>query len=96
MGESKDQRAIQRFCTTCERAKCTLSSSTQTHIEIESLLEGVDFNSTITQLRFEDLCMDYFRKSMVVVGKVLRDAQIPKKKVDEVVLVGGFTRIPKI
>merc|ERR1711935_818847 len=70
--------------------------SAQAHIEIDSLFEGVDFNSTITRARFEDLCMDYFKKCMDPVEKVLRDAKIAKGAVDEVVLVGGSTRIPKI
>merc|ERR1719263_245590 len=86
---SSNQRSLRRLRTACERAKRTLSSSTQAHIEIDSLFDGVDFNSTITRARFEDLCMDY-------VEKVLRDAKIAKGGVDEVVLVGGSTRIPKI
>jgi len=93
---SKNQRALRRLRTACERAKRTLSSSAQAHIEIDSLFEGVDFNSTITRARFEDLCMDYFKKCMDPVEKVLRDAKIAKGSVDEVVLVGGSTRIPKI
>jgi len=93
---SKNQRALRRLRTACERAKRTLSSSSQAHIEIDSLFEGIDFNSTITRARFEDLCMDYFKKCMDPVEKVLRDAKISKGSVDEVVLVGGSTRIPKI
>jgi len=93
---SKNQRSLRRLRTACERAKRTLSSSTQAHIEIDSLFDGVDFNSTITRARFEDLCMDYFKKCMEPCEKVLRDAKIAKNQVDEVVLVGGSTRIPKI
>jgi len=93
---SKNQRALRRLRTACERAKRSLSSSTQAHIEIDSLFDGIDFNSTITRARFEDLCMDYFKKCMDPVEKVLRDAKIAKGAVDEVVLVGGSTRIPKI
>merc|ERR1712021_127195 len=93
---SKNHRALRRLRTACERAKRTLSSSAQAHIEIDSLFEGVDFNSTITRARFEDLCMDYFKKCMDPVEKVLRDSKIAKGAVDEVVLVGGSTRIPKI
>jgi len=93
---SKNQRALRRLRTACERAKRTLSSSTQAHIEIDSLFEGIDFNSTITRARFEDLCMDYFKKCMAPVEKVLRDAKISKGEVHEVVLVGGSTRIPKV
>merc|ERR1711929_13582 len=72
------------------------SSSTQAHLEIDSLFEGIDFNSTITRARFEDLNMDYFRKCMDPVEKVMRDAKLSKSQVNEVVLVGGSTRIPKI
>lgn len=93
---SANQRALRRLRTACERAKRTLSSSTQAHIEIDSLFEGIDFNSTITRARFEDLCMDYFKKCMEPCEKVLRDAKIAKNQVDEVVLVGGSTRIPKV
>jgi len=93
---SKNQRALRRLRTACERAKRTLSSSTQAHIEIDSLFDGIDFNSTITRARFEDLCMDYFKKCMSPVEKVLRDAKISKGEVHEVVLVGGSTRIPKV
>merc|ERR1711966_59792 len=93
---SGNARALRRLRTACERAKRTLSSSTQAHIEIDSLFDGVDFNSTITRARFEDLCMDYFKKCMDPCEKVLRDAKISKGGVDEVVLVGGSTRIPKI
>merc|ERR1712084_146867 len=93
---SKNQRSLRRLRTACERAKRTLSSSTQAHIEIDSLFDGIDFNSTITRARFEDLCMDYFKKCMEPCEKVLRDAKISKNQVHEVVLVGGSTRIPKI
>merc|ERR1719189_2500171 len=91
-----NQRALRRLRTACERAKRTLSSSTQAHIEIDSLFDGVDFNSTITRARFEDLNMDYFRKCMDPVEKVMRDAKLSKSQVNEVVLVGGSTHIPKI
>merc|ERR1712038_1444457 len=93
---SQNQRALRRLRTACERAKRTLSSSTQAHIEIDSLFDGIDFNSTITRARFEDLCMDQFKKCMDPVEKVLRDAKISKGSVDEIVLVGGSTRIPKV
>mmetsp|Transcript_16201 Transcript_16201/g.34192 ORF Transcript_16201/g.34192 Transcript_16201/m.34192 type:complete len:658 (+) Transcript_16201:136-2109(+) len=93
---SQNQRSLRRLRTACERAKRTLSSSTQAHIEIDSLFDGIDFNSTITRARFEDLCMDYFKKCMDPCEKVLRDSKISKNQVDEVVLVGGSTRIPKI
>jgi L1 cell adhesion molecule like protein len=70
---SESQRALRRLRTSCERAKRTLSSSTQAHIEIDSLFDGIDFNSVITRVRFEDLNMDYFRKCIEPVEKVLRD-----------------------
>jgi len=93
---TKSDRAVRRLRTACERAKRTLSSSTRADIDIDSLYEGVDFNSTITRARFEDLCGDYFRKCLVPVEKVLKDSGLSKREVDEVVLVGGSTRIPKI
>lgn len=93
---TSNQRALRRLRTACERAKRTLSSSTQAHIEIDSLFEGVDYNATITRARFEDLNMDYFRKCIEPVEKVLRDAKLSKSQVDEIVLVGGSTRIPKV
>merc|ERR1712038_805434 len=93
---SKNQRSLRRLRTACERAKRTLSSSTQAHIEIDSLFDGIDYNATITRARFEDLCMDQFKKCMDPVEKVLRDAKISKGSVDEIVLVGGSTRIPKV
>jgi len=89
-------RALRRLRTACERAKRTLSSSTQAHIEIDSLFEGIDFNSTITRARFEDMNQDYFQKCMSPVEKVVKDAKMSKGQIHEVVLVGGSTRIPKI
>jgi len=93
---SQNQRSLRRLRTACERAKRTLSSSTQAHIEIDSLFDGIDFNATITRARFEDLCMDFFKKCMDPCEKVLRDSKISKGEVDEIVLVGGSTRIPKV
>jgi heat shock protein 1/8 len=89
-------RALRRLRTACERAKCTLSSTTQAAIEIDSLFEGIDFNSSITRARFEDLCMDYFKACIAPVEKVLKDSKMSKGQVSEVVLVGGSTRIPKV
>ena len=89
-------RAMRRLRTACERAKRTLSSTTQTTLEIDSLCEGKDFYSSITRARFEELCMDLFRATMDPVEKVLKDAKMSKGEVDEVVLVGGSTRIPKV
>ncbi|XP_027198652.2 heat shock 70 kDa protein 1 [Dermatophagoides pteronyssinus] len=91
-----NKRALRRLRTACERAKRTLSSSTQTTIEIDSLHEGTDFYSTITRARFEELCSDLFRSTLEPVEKALRDAKLDKSKIDEIVLVGGSTRIPKI
>ena len=91
-----NQRSLRRLRTACERAKRTLSSSTQAHIEIDALFDGIDFNSTITRARFEDLNMDYFKKCMEPVEKVIRDSKIAKNNVNEIVLVGGSTRIPKV
>ncbi len=93
---SNNERALRRLRTACERAKRTLSSSTQAHIEIDSLFEGIDFNTTITRARFEEMNMDYFKKCIEPVEKVLRDSKISKPEVNEIVLVGGSTRIPKI
>ncbi|KAB8228717.1 70-kilodalton heat shock protein [Aspergillus alliaceus] len=89
-------RALRRLRTACERAKRTLSSAAQTSIEIDSLFEGIDFYTSITRARFEELCQDLFRGTMEPVERVLRDAKIDKSSVHEIVLVGGSTRIPKI
>ncbi|RDW69155.1 molecular chaperone Hsp70 [Aspergillus mulundensis] len=93
---STNARALRRLRTACERAKRTLSSAAQTSIEIDSLFEGVDFYTSITRARFEELCQDLFRGTMEPVERVLRDAKIDKSSVHEIVLVGGSTRIPKI
>ena len=93
---SANSRALRRLLTACERAKRTLSSATQASIEIDSFYEGEDFYSSITRARFEELCSDLFRKTLEPVDGVLRDAKISKSQVDDVVLVGGSTRIPRI
>ncbi len=93
---SSNPRALRRLRTAAERAKRTLSSTAQTTIEIDSLYEGVDFYSTITRARFEELNMDMFRKCMEPVEKCLRDAKMDKSSIHDVVLVGGSTRIPKV
>eukprot|EP01089_Gocevia_fonbrunei_P010963 TRINITY_DN239_c0_g1_i4.p1 TRINITY_DN239_c0_g1~~TRINITY_DN239_c0_g1_i4.p1 ORF type:complete len:636 (-),score=218.40 TRINITY_DN239_c0_g1_i4:77-1984(-) len=93
---SNNQRAIRRLRTACEKAKRTLSSSVQASIELDSLFEGRDFYSSITRARFEELCAEEFRKCLQIVIKVLADSKIPKTDINEVVLVGGSTRIPKI
>uniref|UniRef100_A0A453IDX3 Uncharacterized protein n=1 Tax=Aegilops tauschii subsp. strangulata TaxID=200361 RepID=A0A453IDX3_AEGTS len=93
---SGNPRALRRLRTACERAKRTLSSTAQTTIEIDSLFEGIDFYTTITRARFEELNMDLFRKCMEPVEKCLRDAKMDKSTVHDVVLVGGSTRIPRV
>merc|ERR1711934_955611 len=89
-------RAMRRLRTACERAKRNLSSSANASLEIDSLFEGIDFYSSITRARFEDLCSDLFRGTLEPVEKVLRDSKIDKGSVHEVVMVGGSTRIPKV
>ncbi|KAJ3496974.1 hypothetical protein NLJ89_g10410 [Agrocybe chaxingu] len=93
---SANPRAVRRLRTACERAKRTLSSATQTSIEIDSLFEGIDFYTSLTRARFEELCQDLFRSTLEPVEKVLRDSKIDKANVHEIVLVGGSTRIPRI
>eukprot|EP01098_Paradermamoeba_levis_P004995 TRINITY_DN211_c0_g6_i1.p1 TRINITY_DN211_c0_g6~~TRINITY_DN211_c0_g6_i1.p1 ORF type:complete len:677 (-),score=320.44 TRINITY_DN211_c0_g6_i1:105-2135(-) len=93
---STNARALRRLRTACERAKRTLSSQAQASVEIDSLFEGIDFYSSVTRARFEELNADLFKSTVDPVEKVLRDAKMDKKSVHEVVLVGGSTRIPKI
>jgi len=93
---SDNPRALRRLRTACERAKRTLSSTTQSAIEIDSLYEGIDFYTSITRARFEELNSDLFRKCMEPVDRVIKDAKMDKSMVQEIVLVGGSTRIPKI
>ena len=76
---SKNQRSLRRLRTACERAKRSLSSSTQAHIEIDSLFDGVDYNSTITRARFEDLNLDLLKKCMDPIDRVIRDSKIAKR-----------------
>eukprot|EP00092_Neocalanus_flemingeri_P028982 GFUD01031465.1.p1 GENE.GFUD01031465.1~~GFUD01031465.1.p1 ORF type:complete len:692 (-),score=242.05 GFUD01031465.1:67-2142(-) len=91
-----NKRALRRLRTACERAKRTLSASAQANIEIDSLFEGVDFYTSITRARFEELCSDLFKGTLEPVEKALRDAKMDKSGIDDIVLVGGSTRIPKI
>ncbi|KAH7340869.1 heat shock protein 70 family [Rhizoctonia solani] len=93
---SSNPRALRRLRTACERAKRTLSSAAQTSIEIDSLFEGIDFYTSLTRARFEELCQDLFRGTLEPVEKVLRDSKIDKANVHDIVLVGGSTRIPRI
>ena len=93
---SDNKRAVRRLRTACERAKRTLSSSTQASIEIDSLYEGIDYYTNITRARFEELNADLFRGTLEPVEKALRDAKMDKPSIHDIVLVGGSTRIPKI
>ena len=93
---SSDPRSLRRLRTACERAKLTLSEAAQADIHIDSLLDGIDFHSTISRIQFEDMNASLFYKTLEPVEKVLRDAHICKKDVDEIVLMGASTRIPKI
>ncbi|XP_014681862.1 PREDICTED: heat shock protein 70 A1-like [Priapulus caudatus] len=93
---SGSARALRRLRTACERAKCTLSSSSEATVEVDSLHEGVDFCARITRARFEELCSDLFAATLSPVEKALADAKIDKSSIDDIVLVGGSTRIPKI
>jgi len=91
-----DARALQKLKGEVEKAKRDLSSVHQTKIEIENLFEGEDFSETITRARFEELCSDLFKKTIKPIDIVLKDADLKKSEVDEIVLVGGSTRIPKV
>ena len=91
-----NNRALRRLKTACERAKRSLSNSNSATVELESLAEGIDFFSSISRARFESLCMNLFQKCIQPVSKVLQDGGVSKTQVDEIVLVGGSTRIPKI
>jgi len=93
---SANKRAVRRLRTACERAKRTLSASAQANIEIDSLFEGIDFYTSVTRARFEELCADLFRGTLEPVEKSLRDAKMDKSAINDIVLVGGSTRIPKI
>ncbi|TMW51853.1 hypothetical protein DOY81_003098 [Sarcophaga bullata] len=93
---TSNKRALRRLRTACERAKRTLSSSSQASIEIDSLFEGTDFYTSITRARFEELNADLFRSTMDPVEKALRDAKLDKAQIHDIVLVGGSTRIPKV
>lgn len=93
---SKNARALRRLRTACERAKRTLSSSSEASVEIDSLFEGIDFYTKISRARFEELCSDLFRSTLEPVERALVDAKIDKGKIHDIVLVGGSTRIPKI
>tara|TARA_B100001093_G_scaffold513552_1_gene585718 strand:+ start:168 stop:1481 length:1314 start_codon:yes stop_codon:yes gene_type:complete len=93
---SVNSRAVKRLKVACERLKRTLSSSTQAQIELESLFEGIDFYSNMSRARFEEINSDLFRSTLKPVENVLRDSKKSKSEIDDIVLVGGTTRIPKI
>jgi len=93
---SSSKRSMRRLRTECEKAKRCLSSASTAPIEIDSLFEGIDFNTILTRAKFENLCDDLFRKAMEPVEQVIRDSKISKSEIHEIVLVGGSTRIPKI
>lgn len=93
---SKDNKALGKLRRECERAKRALSSQHQVRVEIESLFDGIDFSEPLTRARFEELNMDLFKKTMGPVKKALEDAGLKKTDINEIVLVGGSTRIPKI
>ena len=89
-------KALRRVRAACEKAKRALSAATQATVDIDALMDGEDLNVVITRSKFEDLCMDLFKKCMPPLENVLKDAKMSKSQIDEVVLVGGSTRIPKI
>jgi heat shock protein 1/8 len=91
-----NNRSLRRLRTACERAKRTLSASTETTIEVDSLFDGSDFMTKITRAKFEELCIDLFRSTIDPVDRVLRDSKMSKSSIHEIVLVGGSTRIPKV
>lgn len=93
---SSNKRSMRRLRTACEAAKRSLSSSSVANIELDSLFDGIDYITTITRAKFENLCDALFRKTMAPVEQVLRDAKMSKSQIEEIVLVGGSTRIPKI
>jgi L1 cell adhesion molecule like protein len=92
----KNDKALRRLLTACEKAKRTLSSGTTTTIEIDSLYDGIDFSSKLSRAKFESICDNLFRKCLEPVRKVLTDSGLSKAEIHDIVLVGGSTRIPKI
>jgi L1 cell adhesion molecule like protein len=89
-------RALRRLRTACEKAKRSLSSTTQTSIEVDSLMEGADLNIVMTRAKFEQLCDALFRRTVAPLDGLLRDAKMSKGEIDEIVMVGGSTRVPRI
>lgn len=93
---TSNPRSIRRLRTAAERAKRTLSSSTEATLEIDALLDGVDFYTKISRARFEEMCSDLFRSTLIPVERALADAKMNKSSINDIVLVGGSIRIPKI
>lgn len=93
---NKNSKAIKRLKTACEKLKKTLSSTTTANLELDSLYEGIDFASTLTRARLDEMCMDLYKQCLDTVDKVLLDSGLSKPDIHDVVLVGGSTRIPKI
>merc|ERR1712185_844926 len=93
---SKDKKAVQKLRREVERVKRALSNQHQARLEIESLYDGNDFSETLTRARFEELNLDLFKKTLGPVAKVMEDGDLAKSDIDEIVLVGGSTRIPKV
>jgi len=91
-----DSRALQKLKSEVEKAKRDLSSVQQVKIFIEGLIDGIDFEETLTRAKFEELCSDIFKNTLKPVEQVLKDSNLKKSEIDEIVLVGGSTRIPKI
>ena len=90
------KKSIQRLRTSCILAKHTLSNVPQTRIEVDSFYQGVDLNVKLSQAKFEDLCQDFFQRVLAPLENVLRDAEMNKEDIDDIVLVGGTTRIPEL
>lgn len=93
---SGNAKSLRRFKNACEKAKRVLSHNAMTTIDVDSLFEGIDYCANITQAKFEDLNMDLFRSCVETVEKCLKDADMKKSRIHDVVLVGGSTRIPKV
>ena len=96
MDISDSPKALRRLRAACEKSKRILSSAIETDIEVDSLYEGIDFSSTITRAKFEELNMDLFKKCMDIVKKCLTDSKMDKNCVHDVVVSGGSSRIPKV
>merc|ERR1719456_227087 len=93
---SKDKKAIQKLRREVEKAKRALSSTHQTKVEVEAIFDGEDLSETLTRAKFEELCNDLFKNTIKPVKQVMEDGGFEKKQIDEIVLVGGSTRIPKV